>query len=203
MEVIQHYKSKKNKVYKININGDLFIVKHYKDQTNIEKEYALLKYLNNYSLNTPIAHNCQNLKMYMDYIEGVTLLDYFIELENNNVSDYKLFLEQFSKYHKNLYGVLNKYQQNMILNDMNFRNYIIKNNQLFRIDYESCSLGSIESDVGKLAAFALTYAPAFTHWKKVFADYLITHFCSTLSIAKEKVIQEMEKELTAIKIRRK
>lgn len=203
MKVLRHYKSKKNHVYQVDINGNCYIMKRYQNKENYDREYALLNHFNNKLLNLPVVEAHQDLEICMSYIKGETLLDLYLHWETSAWQAYTAFLLEFSQYHRAIYTELNHYKKNMILGDMNFRNYIINGSQISRIDYETCIVGNQESDIGKLAAFALTYEPAFTDWKKTFTENLIEVFSKTLSISKEKVIHEMENELDAIEVRRR
>lgn len=202
MNIIKQFLSKKNNVLQVEKDGQTIVLKQYRDISNAKREYEILQYLSNNDIQIPTVISNNSEGLYMEYVEGITLLDYYMKLENDCLDDYLSVLVSLSKYHKKLYSVLDKYKTNTILGDMNFRNYIIKDNQIFRIDFEECKEGSLESDIGKMAAFALTYNPSFTPWKQKFTSSLIHVFSEELRISKNNIAQEMEKELEEMKVRR-
>lgn len=203
MEVIKLYKSKKNHVCQVNINGKICVMKKYFDEYSVVKEQEILSLLGSKELSVPKVLWNQDNQMCLDYIEGITVLDYLIELENKSSdSEYVDFINHFADLHKDLYEALRGYKKDMILGDMNLRNYITNKGKIFRIDFEDCTAGNIETDIGKMAAFALTYDPSFTDWKKTYVNSLIDIFSERINISKEKVVAEMERELDLIKIRR-
>ncbi len=203
MEIIEFFKSKKHSVCKVDNKGCICVLKKYTDKHALIKENDILNFLVQKKLNVPEVLMKSDRQLYLEYINGITLMDYFTELEIDLSEGYENFLNRFAEFHKSLYCFLGEYKENMILGDMNFRNYIIMGRKISRIDFEDCVAGNIETDIGKMAAFALTYDPSFTNWKKKFVERMIDVFSGNLNLSKEKIRTEMKKELENIKIRRK
>ncbi|MCG8481936.1 MAG: hypothetical protein MJA31_01395, partial [Clostridia bacterium] len=154
--------SKKNKVFKIHKENSCYIRKDYEDENRMVKEYKILKLMAENDVNIPTIYKQDKDSIYMEYIEGTLLLDYFIELEKKHENHYDEFIKKVVKAHQDIYSALHTFEKNTILKDMNFRNYLVKEDKIYRIDFEDCEPGKIESDIGKLAAFALTYDPVNT-----------------------------------------
>jgi thiamine kinase-like enzyme len=92
--------------------------------------------------------------------------------------------------------------EQIVLYDVNFKNFIITDTKIYGIDFEQSQAGSIAEDAGKLSAFALTYNPSMTEWKIKFRNIFIDILSKELNIEKEKIITEEKKELKAIEKRR-
>ncbi len=203
MKIIKIFKSKKHNVCKVSIEENIYVLKEYSNKHSFIKEYDILNFLASKHLNVPEILANDGNQLYLDYIKGMNFLDYFTELEIRLSEGYEDFLNRFADFHRVLYQALREYKKDTILGDMNFRNYIIMGKRISRIDFEDCTVGAIETDIGKMAAFALTYDPSFTIWKKKFSRKLTDIFSDKLNLSKEKIITAMEKELDDIRIRRK
>ena len=97
--------------------------------------------------------------------------------------------------------------QALIFNDMNLRNFIIKDEpqpagKIFRVDLEDCKAGFIEEDLGKLIIFILSYDPILTEWKIKLSESLMEYILSGRSVNKDLLYNEAIKELDAMSIRR-
>ena len=77
-----------------------------------------------------------------------------------------------------------------ILYDVNLRNFLLNHKGIVKVDFEDCRRGTMEGDIGKMAAFILTYDPIFTDFKKDFAADMINEAILKLKIDKEQVISE-------------
>ena len=169
-----------------------------------------------------------------EYIEGCTLLERFCVYEskslkkanglmnikspahipatvNNTVFLFDCCFKEFKdcvdlvfSFHeisKKIFG------QALIFNDMNLRNFIIKDEPLpagkiFRVDLEDCRPGFIEEDLGKLIIFILSYDPILTQWKIKLSERLIKYILNVTSVNKDLLYNEAIKELDAMSIRR-
>lgn len=203
MSVIQRFESKKNKVLKVRMEDNYYIRKEYADYSRMAKEFEILKHMDTRGANIPKPYKMESNTIHMAFIDGILLLDYYTELEKRQEDEYEDFIHKLAQAHLNIYLSLNFFDKNMILKDMNFRNYLISNDVIYRIDFEDCEQGNIAGDIGKLAAFALTYNPVKTAWKKKFTNRLIRIFSETFKIQIEQISYEMNKELELIKARRK
>jgi hypothetical protein len=50
----------------------------------------------------------------------------------------------------------------MLKSDNNLRNFIYANNTVYGLDFEDCSWGFIEEDIGQVCAYILANRPAFS-----------------------------------------
>ncbi|WP_158212345.1 phosphotransferase [Natranaerobius trueperi] len=93
----------------------------------------------------------------------------------------------------------------MILGDMNLRNFILNREdvRIYRIDFESVGYGSLSQDLGKLCAFCITYDPPFTDEKIRLTKRLFNSLLDRFFMLKSEVKNEIFLELSQISKRRK
>ncbi|MBP1925814.1 hypothetical protein J2Z76_001675 [Sedimentibacter acidaminivorans] len=196
--------SKRNDVYRI-IDGDKkYISKTFMNISDMRKEEDFLILLKNQNINVPNIISKENNTLELEDLGDLTLLDWYEQIEVDNSCDYKNIIIKLCMWLKKFYDVtFNYYKKRIIISDVNFRNFIIKNGEIYGIDFEQSCEGKIESDLGKLVAYALTYNPIMTEWKLRFADELINMLEIELKVNKKLIIEEKEKELKKIIERRK
>lgn len=86
--------------------------------------------------------------------------------------------------------------------DINLRNFIVRDDQVYAIDYEDFSKLKPAVDYGRLLAFILTYKPVFTEWKKALIGELEDYLNNEIKVDMDEVRQEKERELARISERR-
>ena len=70
------------------------------------------------------------------------------------------------------------------------------------MDLENVHSGLKETDIGKAAAFLLTYNPAFTDYKKDMAEILIQYSAAQMNLDISSIMDAAEKEFQNIQLRR-
>ncbi len=196
--------SKKNKVYRIKDGGKSHILKIFTDTKSLDKELELLKFLYKEDILVPKILNTNKDSITLEDLGETSLLSTYEELEKNNNIKYQGIIESLLSWLERFYKISESYYgKECILFDMNFRNFIVKNRQVYRIDFEEVAFGKKESDIGKLLAFGLTYKPEQTEWKKEFEKAFINEIVRSGLYDLENVIAEKDSELEKIKVRRK
>ncbi len=196
--------SKRNDVYRI-IDGDRkYISKTFLNLLDMKREADNLNLLKKFDVNVPEILSIENNTVELEDLGDSTLLDWYEQVEIENSYNYKDIIIKLCTWLKEFYEVtFNYYKKSIILSDVNFRNFIIKNGEIYGIDFEQSCEGKIESDLGKIVAYAITYNPIMTEWKLKFADELINTLEIELKVNKKLIIEEKEKELKKIIERRK
>lgn len=196
--------SKRNQVFRVFETNKIYIKKTFSNIENMKKEIEFLKILKDNKINVPDIIEIKNDTLILEDLGEITLLDWYENLEKLNSNDYKDEMINLIRWMNDFYHLTNTcFNKQFILSDVNFRNFIIKDNEVYGIDFEQAELGNIEKDAGKLVSYALTYKPAMTNWKVNFCDELINLLSLELKIDKELIIKEKEKELKNIYSRRK
>lgn len=195
--------SKRNKVERIINDDNTFISKIFNDANDLKREYEVLKLLKSKGAYVPDILETKENTLMLEDLGDLTLLSWYENIEKQDKHDYEKMILRLCCWLKNFYRITySHFNRPYILFDVNFRNFIIKDTEIYGIDFEQSGFGNIEIDTGKLAAYALTYAPAMTEWKIKFRDKLIQILSEELLMDKNIVLNEELKELAAIKDRR-
>jgi hypothetical protein len=204
---VKEYFSRVNSVFLIESlsnKNQQFILKDFGN--NYERIQAELNGIKVFESISPKIYYSDSRYLVHEYIPGATFLSCFEDAEKND-SDPDKLINPFIEFLKSVYDSAPGY----ILGDINFNNFIIRENSqqntctlpISFIDYESVKLGEIEEDIGRFAAFALTYDPALTDWKYKFALIFINQALSVIQADQAKILFHAEKEFTAMRTRRK
>lgn len=195
--------SKRNTVYRIRKKDKTFIRKQFSSDFRMNNEVNILNTLKNEGANVPRILSIHNKELNLEDLGEVTLLDWLISAEeecSNNYHDTILrlmsFLHDFYRITKDTYGSV------YILGDVNLRNFILKDNKIFGIDFELSGKGDIEMDIGKLIAYIVSYDPVATEWKIKFVNDCIHIFSLNFTIDMIKMLSFVEWELKNIEKRR-
>ncbi|MBN1299363.1 MAG: hypothetical protein JW997_06735 [Actinobacteria bacterium] len=216
--------SRKNNVFEVEITfkdgkKQLYVLKEYagvKDQDKLKKETYWYDILKETAIKTPSIYYKGRNFIILEHLGKITLLDYIIsaekDMKNLNTALEKSYI--LKKDYPFLAGALKwiydfnrqtviSTGKSFILNDLNFRNFILKDNEVFRIDFEDCSRGMAEEDFSRFIAFFLTYEPSFTEWKKSVSG-LIKKMCSDeMGLSIDNVEKGIELEFKDMHKRRK
>ncbi|MFA6866362.1 MAG: hypothetical protein WCR54_02475 [Clostridia bacterium] len=141
--------SRRNKVVLNNEDGIKKIIKTYADKERCQIEYQTLLDLPN-SLVPKVLEKGEKF-ICLEYIEGELLLDEFLKADTEKAKELAIKLANFIN---DFRTILRK----KIPNDENFRNYIITKNNLYRIDLEQTSNGTLEQYLAQVISFATLHS---------------------------------------------
>ncbi|SKC49332.1 BUD32 family EKC/KEOPS complex subunit [Maledivibacter halophilus] len=211
----EKFKSRKNEVYYISIKNKYdrimpCVLKRYiASKDNKSKETFLLKILRENGLNVPRIYFEGIDYILLEYISGKTLLEVITNLENKQGEniDFKKNYEIICKllnWLENLYYISKKaLGKAYVFEDVNFRNFIIKGDKIYGVDFEDCHCkGHKERDGGRICAFLLTYNPAFTKWKMEVTKLVIEIMTKEFNYDRNLLREEVTREFSAIEKRR-
>lgn len=195
--------SKRNKVYRIYEGDNTYISKNYININTLNKEYNVLKLLYDNNVRVPKIISRNNNTIIMEDLGNLTVLEWILREEKVNSYNYHKiiidlynFFQEFYKVTKFVLG------EQYILKDVNLRNFVIRNNVIYGLDFELCEEGSIVSDIGSLVAYIITYSPIGSDWRYTFVNDLIHIFLLNFKLNKVKLIYQIEEELLCISQRR-
>lgn len=197
--VKKRFFSRRNEVYLINaeckngLNFE-FVYKSYV-WGDIENEYNTLQRLT--SLNVPRILARGRSSLCMQYIPGETLLQCLENAEKQS-RPFEEYIDLFLRFLQGVYTA----NPGQIYGDVNLRNFILSKGGLWGVDSEESCSGSISGDIGKAAAFILTYRPEGTEYKQKTASYLIERSSILFGFPKQDIEHKKELELAAMKKRR-
>jgi len=203
--------SKKNQVYLVK-NADLekqdekFVIKIYKNAQDLTKELNILRALKENEVRVPKVLLAGEDYILLENIPGQTMTDYLEQIEKDGLPPDNAYwaADDLCEWLLGFYkAVQNITDEKVIMKDVNLRNFIVAKDGIYGIDFEEVSAGYPEEDIGKICAFLLTYRPEFTPWKINVAKYIRDRAIEKLKINPNLVMNELNRELSAIKKRRK
>lgn len=147
-EIINKFKSKKNGVYLIKNEQKIFVRKIFLRADRYYQEINAMQVLQTHNIPQIIKHG--NFYIDMEYLEGNLFLDEFLSANQEKMIFLAKILVDYIKNYINI-------RQNVVPCDMNFRNFIIKNQVCYGVDFEECAEGDISLCIAKAAAFAGLY----------------------------------------------
>ena len=204
---VKEYFSRVNSVFLIESlsnKNQQFILKDFGN--NSERIRAELTGIKIFESISPKIYYSDSRYLVHEYIPGATFLSCFEDAEKTD-SDPGELITHLIEFLKSVYDSAPGY----ILGDINFNNFIIRENSqqdtctlpISFIDYESIKPCELEADLGRIIAFALTYDPPFTEWKQRFAKKFIDLSLNIFKTAEDKICRHIEFELEAMNNRRK
>lgn len=202
--VVEKFKSKKNNVSLLESSNSNYLLKYiskeYISQDKLSRELTLLDALRKEGVDVPLIYCCKDNYLYMQYIEGHTLM-YLLEnnMWNDNVTD--CLVKWFNKFYSIKESQLSKL---LIKGDCNLRNFIYDGRKIYGIDFEESQYGEAEQDIGELCSHILMSCPEFTGYKKTLVDKVVQEFLiPNNNICRENIEYQINRYVDIIAIRRK
>ncbi|MFO7151800.1 MAG: hypothetical protein DIU66_000985 [Bacillota bacterium] len=208
--IVKQFRSKKNRVYLVHTRAiagqeQYCILKIFKNTEGLYKESELLEILKGKSVRVPQILRTGSNYLILEYVDGENLTDLIERMENKRLPPESLFpvADSLCEWLKSFYEVLREaFHKNIIMKDVNLRNFIVMDEKIYGIDFEEAGEGSPEEDLGKICAFLLTYEPEYTKSKLELVRYIFDTATKKLNLNPDAIAYEMERELFAIKKRR-
>lgn len=219
--------SKKNQIYLIKKALPYEIIKVFADQDSFERELYLYKMFSKKDIQYQIRSaqlidfNPTKKTIRLTYLEGDTLLtalenaekDEDLALAKQLIIELIGWLQSFDQLlQDNLTGTdLNKlgidqehlYSKQVIsLNDLNFRNFIIIDDQIFGLDFEQIELTNQITQYATLLAYMLLYNPIASNFKVQLLEEIIIMLASNQDINQDQLLTEIAEQLQIINERR-
>lgn len=206
MKELQLYQSRKNHVYLSEIEGYTVVVKEMSDPHAYWREKTIYEGLWDKSIFTcPEILEAQDdcHRFIMEYIPGETVLHVLEEAEKVNNLDLAMnvsrklicWLQDFHQSQKSLNG-------EMTLGDINFRNFLWSQGQIYGIDFEDCVLGSGREELIHVPAFYLLYDPEETPFKRKVVQAMISEIQNYKTMTEAQLQRAIGRRKKAIKERR-
>ena len=194
--------SKRNRVSRLMDHKATYIKKEFANSEDYLREKEILETLKKADVKVPSIIKGEDKSLYLEDLGDMTLLQWYEEAEKQNTLD-RAIIWKLCSWMKAFYeALLDHYKEPLVLYDPNFKNFLICGDQVYGIDFEQTRPGNMAEDAGKLSAFALTYDPPMTEWKRNFRNVLLDILSKELNVEKERILAEEKKELAAIKNRR-
>jgi len=200
---LEHFRSKKNDVQRIQLRIEdgterTVVAKRFRSLDACQRERGFLGALHRRGAPVPLMHWCAGRWIIMQYVRGPLLLD--VLTADGAESHLWVLGEALARIYAGLAGI----QRDLILGDMNLRNFIVCRSagEIYRVDLESVTRGHKEEDVGRICAFYLTYDPPFTECKMRLGRLMFRSLVQKLRLRDGMTRAAALMELTAMEDRR-
>lgn len=224
IEISDKFKSKRNNVYKVKVSNnsenEIAIMQNYEaNDENIkkergeskiaimkkynfdsmailEREYTNIKMLQKFGIFIPEIIYKNHDSLFLEYIPGELIGDL---VEKQIIGDW---IDKFALWMANFHNISSK-TGNLLKMDVNLRNFIYSNGQVYGLDFEEIGFGDARIDLGNICFFILTNKPSFTKEKHM----IMRRFLKSYEKHSGLKLKEMDKYLLQskkeAKIRRK
>lgn len=198
--------SKRNDVFLMANGNEKWICKNFKDKESYHNEKIAYTYINQVGkLNCPklLDFDDENLTLTIEYIEGITLLDVLEYCEKNNDRKKAVaYLKELIDWMKKFHEIYTQSNQKWMLFDVNLRNFIVHDEEIYGIDYELIQEGLQSDDYVKLIAMYLFYDPINSEFKKEVKKALCQYYDGVLGFNSKSLEGELKNQIRLIQIRR-
>lgn len=159
-------KSRKNKVYLINYNNNLYILKIFNSdlRENLQNEYKILKQgSSKLNIPKPIKFDNENNTILIEYIDGLNFCDI---INNDKISFFekKKHMNMLAKWYYDFHIFFKKSNKYLIRGDSILRNFILTD-ILWGVDFEESRYGQPTEDIASMCVSILSTDPMFNEEK--------------------------------------
>ena len=178
------FKSKKNRVYLQGSN----IKKVHQTAIGARLEADRLIYLHAQGLAVPKFLGIEGNTITMEYIPAAPIPDLIDEWEDRpNPAAQDLAMRGIVSWLAEYYIVIPSGQSR---GDINGRNFLFDGQKIWGVDFEYDAYDTIESDIGNLLAFILTYNPAHTALKQSLATAIVHQAAMSLALDPQTILTQ-------------
>ncbi len=148
--IISELSSKLKKVYKVESENFVYILKEYASAEDAEKEMQIAKRVALTGYAPKVIDHQENLVLY-EYIEGENFFNIFRRATmTDDVESMKLLATRLSIFLQIIYSFTEK-----VMTDIDFSNYVVKDGRVVGVDFSKVDEGMPYEDVASAIAFAL------------------------------------------------
>ena len=191
-EVTTTFRSRKNSVALVKIEGQPRVIKYYSPEfvNRLDNEYSILQEAKGFGIMVPEVYEKSNSVIIMEYIPGEALVDTLNGSETglkDKQEQVELLTDWFVKFHTGF----RKADRSLLRSDCNLRNFIFGNGKIWGLDFEETDWGDPVKDIGAVCAAILDTDPMFTDWKVDLCQIMIDRYRSSVDWTIDKIDQEI------------
>ncbi|NCA67084.1 MAG: hypothetical protein EOM87_03355 [Clostridia bacterium] len=191
--IIKKFDTKRNKVFLAERLGKKYIIKRYTSIGSLESEFKVLRALTG-KANVPRAIHRLDNEIVMDYIPGDSLSTHY---KQGTIFEMPSLAIQFAKFLKAFIAALPGY----IINDINYRNYIINNGICYGLDFEFITEGTKERTTAEAVAFGLLVDGVTEEKKKSFLTKFMQEMGVQFSLIQDNILREITRRARSLGIK--
>jgi len=174
------YNSKKNRVFRSSVDGDQYVVKIFRGEwkERASFEHSILEQCRDKHLRTPRPVALIESTLVMEYIDGENAMDVFDSIfkggpELDVQVDHSMLAEALASW---LSAFHSAFDFRMARNDTILRNFILRDGEIYGLDFEGATRSDPLADLGQLCTSVLASAPMFTEDKFGFARAMASRY---------------------------
>ena len=190
------FNSKRNTVYL----KDNVVIKEYMQTTSALFECKYLNDLREAGVKVPKVLDVIDNTLYIEYIDGISVIDFIEDHSLLDMCDVVAF--GITKWFYDFYIAVNHDISKEIRGDVNGRNFIIKDEEIYGVDFEEKVYGEISVDLGRFLAYLSTYTLNNTQLRDRLRLKLLSLFSESFNIDSKVILEEEKKEIREMEIRR-
>ncbi|MBN1677587.1 MAG: phosphotransferase [Candidatus Thermoplasmatota archaeon] len=167
----QVYRSRKNRVFRVSIEGETFVAKLFppgQDEMALH-EYSVLQGCVERGVRVPRPVKLLGRSILMEFVEGRTAAEVTDASPDAIEPTLLLVADWLSVFHK-AHGL------SLCRGDCVLHNFLMTSNGVLGIDFEEAHLGNPIEDLGQVIASFLSMRPAFTDGKMVLARRVVSEY---------------------------
>jgi len=193
----ERFKSKKNRVFRIEADGEDRVLKIFSSMRRLDREYNILRLLqDNLSVPSIYEINRKDRFLIMEFLPGENLCD-FVNLKNREkirvMNRLAEWLSDFHSFFKD---------KHIIRGDSILRNFIVDKEKLYGLDFEESRIGRVEEDLAEMCISILTTDEKFTDEKFRLCKFLLESYESRANLNLNYLNREIYRALIRFSERR-
>lgn len=198
-QIIRKYKSRRNSVALAQTDAGRFVIKTFTEEESFQKELHLYRLLQDKQLPCAKVIEAGNKTLVLSELPGQNLVECLQQQEQMGKPVWDVW--------EKLVAWLTAFARHtgFVMTDVNLRNFLYdeKNQILYAVDFEECSVGSMVISGARIAAFIRTYKPENTLLKQQISQYVLNLFARSCNLEVDVLLRESERQEAKILERRK
>jgi tRNA A-37 threonylcarbamoyl transferase component Bud32 len=178
------FESRKNRVFKSAVHGEVVVVKEYSAIESAPKEYSILERCHSNSIQVPRPISLHANAVTMECVQGVTVaqaLDsMWLKGETVSEQDAARLREISSGLASWLARFHRLFDFRLARGDAITKNFLVSGGAITGLDFEDASEGDVIIDLGQLCSSVLSLHPMFTEGKRSFCRELSEAYFSEI-----------------------
>jgi aminoglycoside phosphotransferase (APT) family kinase protein len=179
----EDFPSRKNRVFRVRIDGAIRIAKVFSPETadRIDKEYEMLGRCHGLGVPVPAPIWIKENVILMECIEGSSLAELYDSLHEKESEGREFLIDSERLILDGLASWLARFHSSlgfrMYRGDSILKNFILSGKQIYGVDFEEAGEGDPFTDVGQACSYVLSTSPMFTRAKFQFVEDLAVRYC--------------------------
>ena len=189
-QILYRFQSRRNEVLLVKTCTGVMVRKHYRRGEDCRREQKVYELLRKSSIPHACLTDSGPSWIQMRYLPGVNLVDILEKQEISGCVNWTVW-KKLAQWLVDFYKLTG-----LVVTDVNLRNFLYEEEteNVYGLDFEGCSDGSLCQTAALLAAYIQNYAPEKTPMKREIAVYVLQFFSEYLNIPVQELLSETEKQ---------